>query len=309
MLKWFDESVPCLDACVLTMGNFDGLHLGHRKVLSILHEKAKELGLPAVVLTYWEHPGHYVHLKHQVPILTPRPLKKELIRACGSSQVYFINFTTETAHVTALTFLKEVLIEHFHPRLIVAGYDSHFGYRREGNADFLSRYGVEFGYDTIRVEPVYQDTNIISSTLIRDALQQGDVRTAAAMLGEPYCLYGTVSHGKKLGRSIGFPTVNLNPIDNEQLIPANGVYLSAVSFNQDHYFGLTNIGVSPTLKNNGQIEIETFILDFDREMYGENIRLEMLEFIRSEEHFPTVHALKRAIEQDIRKGKELLAGL
>lgn len=309
MIKWFDDPVPQLAACAITMGNFDGLHLGHQKVLAILAEQAQTKDLPAVVLTYWEHPGHFVHFQHQVPILTPRLLKRQLLETRVAGQVYFLNFTNETAHIPAASFLSDVIIRHFHPRVIVTGYDSHFGYRREGNAEFLQQREGEFGYDTIRVEPVYFNNMIISSSAIREALHQGEIKSANAMLGEPYTLYGTVSHGRRLGRTIGFPTLNLNPSDNEQLIPANGVYLSAVIFNGNKYFGLTNIGISPTLKYTDQIEIETHVFDFDRDIYSEEIRLQLLDYIRHEIRFPSVHDLQHAIEEDIEKGKKLLAGL
>lgn len=309
MIKWFNDPVPEFAGCAITMGNFDGLHLGHRKVLSTLSEQALAKGLPTVVLTYWEHPGHFVHFQHKVPILTPRPLKRQLLESRISGQVFFLNFTSETAHIPAAEFLSDVIIRYFHPKVVVTGYDSHFGYRREGNADFLQQWESKFGYDTIRVEPVFYRNRIISSSAIREALQQGQIKSANAMLGEPYTLYGTVSHGKKIGRSIGFPTLNLNPADNEQLIPTNGVYLSAVLFNGKKYFGLTNIGISPTLKYNDQIEIETHVFDFDRDIYSEEIRLQLLDYIREEIRFPSVHDLQHAIEEDIKKGKKLLAGL
>lgn len=309
MIKWFSDPIPELVSCALTMGNFDGLHLGHVKVLETLKDKATELGLPAVVLTYWEHPGHYVHLKHQVPILTPRSQKKQSIMDGGIENVFFINFTTETAHASATEFLQEVIIGHFHPKLIVAGYDTHFGYRREGNAEFLQSQAGQYGYAVEQVEPVWCGDKIISSSLIREALQAGDAKTARAMLGKPYSLYGKVSHGQKLGRVIGFPTINLNSDDIEQLIPKNGVYLSKVILAEHSYFGLTNIGTSPTLKNNGQVEIETFILDFKRDIYEQSIRLDLLEYLRQEKHFSNSEELIRAIRQDIALGKELMAGL
>jgi riboflavin kinase / FMN adenylyltransferase len=309
MIKWFDEPVPQFDSCVITMGNFDGLHLGHQKVLHELKAQAARLGVPAVVLTYWEHPGHYVHFKHQVSILTPRTLKQAMLREFGAEQVFFLNFTAETAHTEARAFLQDVIIRYFHPARIIAGHDSHFGYQREGNADFLMSFEHEYGFRTIQIEPVLFGTEIISSSLIRQKLQAADLATANAMLGRPYRLYGCVTHGTKVGRTIGFPTINLSLTDIEQLIPANGVYLSSVQLDGNRYFGLTNIGTSPTLKNTGQIEIETFVLDFNREIYEVGVRLDLLEFIREEKSFTSVQDLKQAIAADIRRGKELISRL
>ena len=306
MLTWFDEPAPTHSNTVLTMGNFDGMHLGHKKLIQELIDQSKQLNLTPVVLSYLEHPGHYVHFKHQVNILTPRNCKKDLFKEMGIDLAYFLRFTSETAHSSAYEFLNDVLINNFHPKLIISGYDTHFGYQRQGNSAFLKQYEAEFGYKTIQIPPVYYKEDIISSTLIRAKLTQGDLCTANAMLGKPYRLYGTVAPGIQLGRVIGFPTINLNLMDIEQLIPANGVYLSTLMIAEKRYFGLTNIGTSPTVKNDAQIEIETHILDFDQDIYAERIQLDLLEYIREESRFSGMDELKQAISQDIEHGKGLI---
>ncbi|MFO7659728.1 MAG: bifunctional riboflavin kinase/FAD synthetase [Candidatus Cloacimonadaceae bacterium] len=306
MMQWFDKPVPDFKDSVLTMGNFDGLHLGHQKVLQELLLQAKQRQTTPVVLTYLEHPGHYVHFKHPVSILTPRALKQALIKELGIEKVFFLNFTSEKAHTGALDFLKDVLIKYFHPQVIVAGHDMHFGYQRVGNADFLQKHETEFSYHTLQIEPVLHEGKIISSSLIRECLTSGDISAANAMLGKPYCLYGTVTHGQKLGRVIGFPTINLNLLDIEQLIPRDGVYLSSLVLNGEVYFGLTNIGTSPTLKNTSQIEIETHILDFNEDIYDAEIELKLLEFIRAEQKFDDTRKLHQAIADDIAVGRKLM---
>jgi len=307
MIKWFDDTFDKItESTVLTMGNFDGMHLGHRKLLQELIKGAAGLDAVPIVLSYLEHPGHYVHFKHPVPILTPRVCKLELFREIGVDHIYYLNFTSETAHVSALDFLQNVVMDCFNPLLIVSGYDTHFGYQRQGNSEFLQLHEPDFGYHTLQIPPVLYKNDIISSTLIREKLTKGDLATANAMLGKPYRLYGTVTHGIQLGRVIGFPTVNLNLLDNEQLIPANGVYLSAVNIAGKRYFGLTNIGTSPTVKNNAQIEIETHILDFDNNVYAEYIRLDLLEYLREERKFADMTELKHAISKDIEYSKGLL---
>jgi riboflavin kinase / FMN adenylyltransferase len=307
MNKWFTETLPRLDGCALTMGNFDGMHLGHQKVLRELLQKASERNLTPVVLSYLEHPGHYIHFKHPVCILTPRNEKQNVLRQQGIKHVFFLNFTAESAHTSALDFFQEVIIESFHPKLFVFGYDSHFGYQREGDADFLRQYEKAYGYETVQIEPVYFGEEIISSSLIRQNLSDGRLDAANAMLGSPYRLYGTVTYGHKIGRTIGFPTVNLSLRDIEQLVPANGIYLSSLSVNGKQYFGLTNIGTSPTLKNMAQIEIETHILDFEGDVYDSEIRLDLLHYLREERKFNNVGELKNAIARDINTGKELIA--
>jgi riboflavin kinase/FMN adenylyltransferase len=306
MISWFDEPVPYLSHTVLTMGNFDGLHLGHRKVLDQLLQTANTHHAIPVILTYLEHPGHYVHFSHPVRILTPRPCKKNLLRELGFEYVYYLNFTSQTAHVSAEEFLQEVIIAHFLPRVIITGYDTHFGYRRQGNSQFLIQNETRYEYQTMQVEPVYDQEEIISSSLIRKHLTAGQADIAHRMLGQPYRLYGKVTYGKQLGTVIGYPTINLNLLDPEQLIPANGIYLTRLLINGTHYFGLTNIGISPTLKNSGQIEIETHILDFNQNIYDEDIELDFLDYIRAEQRFSKVEDLQTAIANDIAIGKELI---
>ncbi len=306
MIKWFDDPLPDFTGTVLTMGNFDGMHLGHRKLIRELINKAEELKTEPIILSYLEHPGHYVHFKHPVQILTPRMYKRELFREIGVSRAYFLNFTSETAHITALDFLQNVIMEYFKPKFIVSGYDTHFGYQRQGNSDFLKLHEHDFGYETLQIPPVYYKNDIISSTIIREKLEQGDLASANAMLGKPYRLYGSVTHGEKIGREIGFPTINLNLLDIEQLIPDNGVYFTAVVIADKRYFGLTNIGTSPTVKNSSQIEIETHILNFDCDIYEEYVRLDLLEYIRDERKFSDLTELKKAITDDIEKSKGLI---
>ncbi len=307
MIKWFEEPVPDYRDCALTMGNFDGMHLGHRKVMLELVRKADEIGVTPVVISYLEHPGHYVHFQHPVPILTPRLEKKKMFEEQGISHVHYLNFTAESAHTSAPDFLRDVIAGYFHPRLIVFGYDSHFGYQREGNAEFLQKHEREYGYETLQVAPVHYGEDIISSSLIRRNLINGNLAAANAMLGKPYRLYGTVTYGQRIGKTIGFPTINLSLADNEQLVPANGIYLSSLTLQGRHYFGLTNIGISPTLKNMAQIEIETHILDFNGDIYDTRIELDLLERIREERKFGSVEELKAAIRADIKTGRELMS--
>jgi riboflavin kinase/FMN adenylyltransferase len=309
MIQWFKDPVPEYRNCALTMGNFDGMHLGHQSVLKRLVTEAGTRGLTPVVISYFEHPGHFIHFKHPVCILTPRVLKREMFAEAGVKDVCFLNFTAETAHVSAAVFLQEVIIPYFHPGLILSGYDSHFGYQREGNAELLKSHEQEYGYETLQIDPVYMDDVIVSSSYIREKLAKGELKTANDLLGKPYCLYGTVTYGKRIGRTIGFPTINLSLLDSEQLIPANGIYLSRLAISGRQYFGLTNIGVSPTLKNMNQIEIETHILDFSGEIYNETIGIELIHYIRKEQKFNSVQELRNAIQKDINKGRELVKQL
>jgi len=304
-MQWLSQQPPVFERAVITIGNFDGLHLGHQKLLQRLVEEAQAIrGIP-VVLTYLEHPGHYMHKDDPVPILTPRFCKIKLIQRFGVEEVFHLNFSLSSSKVSAEEFLAQVLVGQFHPAVILAGHDSHFGYQRTGTPEFLRQHQNEFGYRSIQIEPVYYEGQVISSTLIRQTLKACALDQVTAMLGRPYRLYGQVVHGLHIGAKICFPTINLQLIDREQLIPEAGVYLSAVKLQGVQFFGLTNIGFSPTVKSMAKVEIETHLLDFQENVYNRRLELDLLSFIRAEKEFDSVSELQTAIRRDIAQGREM----
>lgn len=292
---------------VITIGNFDGVHLGHRKLLSIVTQQASIHHLTSVVLSYTDHPAFILKAHARSQVLTPGNAKKDELLACGIDQVELLHFTPELAQTSALRFLTDYLLPVWHPQIIVMGHDSHFGHNRQGNYEFLRLHASQYGYRVEYVEPLLWNNAPLSSSVIRNLLLQGKLETANELLGRPYRISGQVSHGISQGRNLGFPTANLFPDSPHQLIPKKGIYLCRVIFPDKTLFGLTNIGISPTVKHTGITEIETHILDFNQEIYGMNISLELLKFLRDEEKFRSKQELINAISSDVDAAKAMIA--
>ncbi len=291
---------------VLSMGTFDGIHLGHRKLLNRVQEISQAEGLKSVIITYREHPA--ITLKHDLApkMLCPSVLKKQEIIRLSIDEVALLDFTPEMAQTTALQFLSEYLIPTWHPSVIVVGYDSHFGKNREGNRQFLQNHAAEYGYRVEYVEPELDAGAPVSSSRIRRLLEAADLQEANRLLGRPYCLLGSVTHGTARGKELGFPTANLTLASPYQLIPAQGIYLSRVRLEGQTFFGLTNIGKSPTLKSAGIIEVETFLIGFDSDIYGSTMQVELLKYFREEQMFADKDELIRAMKQDLAQAKSLI---
>lgn len=291
---------------VLTLGNFDGVHLGHRKLLSRVKELAAQHQLQSVVLSYTDHPAFILksHPKPQV-LMSPAAKAKELW-SLGLDHVELLTFNSELAHTPAEKFLSEYLIPVWQPEIIVMGYDSHFGYHRRGDVAFLQQYADKYAYQVEYLEPELYQGQPVSSSMIRKLLLAGDITLANQLLGRPYRLQGTVGHGITKARSLGYPTANLIPDNPHQLIPRSGIYLSKARLHDSQYFGLTNIGCSPTVKHSGLIEIETYLLSFDQEIYGVQMELELLQYLREEKLFSSEQELITAISQDVAQAEKLI---
>lgn len=295
-------------ASVITIGNFDGIHLGHRKLLERLTQIAATEGLRSVVLSYTDHPA-FVLKTHAAPkLLCPATLKKRELLVLGVNDVELINFTPQFAHISALDFLRVSILPVWKPKVILMGYDSHFGHLRQGNYQMLCQHAQEFGYRVEYIEPLLHNNKPISSSMIRDLLSQGDIVTANMLLGRAYRLTGFVGHGLSKGREFGFPTANLILANPHQLVPKCGIYLSQVYMGGVRYFGLTNIGSSPTVKQTGIIEIETYILDFAEDVYGIQMELELIRYLREEQMFNSITDLIAAMHEDLRMAKAILRG-
>lgn len=291
---------------VLTIGNFDGIHLGHRKLLSRLLEVADVECLTSVAISWTDHPA-FTLSAHPLPrMLCPPAWKKRELLAMGIIEVELLSFTSELAHTSAEQFLSEYLIPVWHPQVIVLGYDSHFGYQRKGDYAFLSSYADKLGFRVEYIEPVMDKDKPISSSMIREQIASGEIDRANELLGRPYCLIGEIGHGIAKGHDFGFPTANLILSCPHQLIPKNGIYLSKVHLGGVKYFGLTNIGFSPTVKHTGIIEIETFILDFEGDIYGSYMEVELLKYLREEKMFSSENMLIEAMHKDLATARRLI---
>jgi len=293
---------------VLTIGNFDGIHLGHRKLLSRVVDIARNENLMSVVLSYTDHPA-FILKAHATPkMLCPATLKKHELLALGIDNVELLSFTKELANTPALKFLQEYILPVWQPKVIVMGYDSHFGHRRLGNYQLLSHHAADNGYRVEYIDPLLSEDKPISSSMIRELLSAGKTELANRLLGKPYRLMGVIGHGTSRGHSFGFPTANLILSCPHQLIPKCGIYLSKVFLDDEAHFGLTNIGISPTVKHTNIVEIETFILDFEGEIYGKRMELELLKYLREEMMFSNVDSLIAAMHKFFALARQIISG-
>ncbi len=291
---------------VLSIGNFDGLHQGHQKLLRRMTDLARQNGLCSVVISYEDNPAYILAPKSLPMTLLPASVKKRRLEELGIDQVELLHFDAVLAHTSAEEFLHNTLIPRYQPRIMVMGYDSHFGHQRSGDFNFLLKQKLKYGYDLEYVEPFLYQDRPLSSSLIRGKLLRGELREANQLLAQPYTLYGKVVEGARLGKELGFPTANLELTDPHQLIPQAGIYFCQVTFKRKRYFGLTDIGISPTLKQSPRTEVETYIIDFQSEIYGAQLEVALLKYLREEELFTDKAELKRAIQADLDQARALI---
>lgn len=294
---------------IITIGNFDGIHLGHRKLLNTMLSTAKEKDLSPIVITYGNHPAYTLYHPAAPMLLLPIPVKIRKLEELGICRVDVLDFTEGFAGIPAAEFLHDFLIPKYEPAVIVVGFDSHFGKGREGNFSFLQQHADEYGYELIYIEPVLSDGAPVSSSMIRNMLHYGNVTGAAELLTQPYCIGGKIVHGKGWGSGMGFPTANLMPNDPLQLIPAMGIYLTRVWLGNSAYYGLTNIGTSPTLKKDNVVQIETYIIDFDGDIYDTGMRVEFLRYMREEKVFASKDDLIHEMNNDLAQARKTIGEL
>ncbi len=278
----------------LTLGKFDGIHKGHQKLLS----RVRSLGplMKSVVFTFDVNPALAVSRKEGT-ILTTNEERKAVVERFGIDYLYECPFTEEIRNMEASDFVRKI-VSDLNVRFIAVGSDFGFGHNREGDYRLLQNMSGQLGY---KVEVVDKERYLgreISSTYIREVIGQGDMETAEKLLGYPYTVKGVVGHGRQLGRTIGIPTTNVIPI-KEKLLPPNGVYVSKVTVGGETHMGVTNIGVKPTVGDENEKGAETFIFDFDKDVYGKNITIELHKFIRPEMRFESLEKLKEQMEKDI----------
>lgn len=293
------EQIELQEPSAIAIGKFDGVHLGHRKVLQDLMEQKKN-GLKIAVFTFEPSPAVLFSGK-KIPSLMTRNEKRLFLEQIGVDHLIEFPMNYETAATDPEVFVREYLSRRLKARYIVAGDDVSFGDRGAGNAALLVKLSSELGYRLNLIEKVYYQGQEISSTRVRDLVTSGNMPEANELLGTPYTVSGTVLHGKKLGRTIGMPTVNLEP-EEEKLLPPNGVYYSEVEYNGRVYPSITNIGTKPTVSSEVRMGVESYLYDFHETIYGADITTRLLEFKRPEMRFSGVDALRAQMEEDIASG-------
>ena len=290
----------------LAIGVFDGVHLGHQAVISTAARHAAEAGGTAVVVTFDPHPAKILRPEKSPRLLTATQHKISLIRGLGVSHLLVLRFDRELASTLPENFVRQ-LVESARPlREICVGQEWSFGKNRAGNLALLKKLGAELGFNVVGVEPVTSQEKIISSTAIRQAVETGDFAAARRMLGRDYTILGTVEEGKHLGRSLGFPTANLSA--HSEQFPPNGVYAAEGLLNGKTVRGVVNLGVRPTVDDGSlQRVLEFHLFDFDRDLYGEDVELRFLQYLRSEQKFENLAGLREQIARDVEAARSIFA--
>ena len=285
----------------VSIGKFDGVHLGHRRLLEELLDQ-KEKGLLAAVFTFDPYPEVFFGFGSK-QILTTREEKEMIFEKMGIDILVEFPFNAKSAATPSREFVSNFLCKQMRARYIAAGPDLSFGDHGSGNFALLEEMAPEYGFKAKKIEKIVMDEHIVSSTLIRRLIDTGAVTTAARYLGEPYMIRGRIVHGKALGRRIGIPTLNQTPPE-DKLLPPFGVYYSDVVIGGRKYCGMTNIGVKPTVSDEKRVTVETFLYDFKGDIYGETATVQLLTHRRPEMKFSSVEELKATMEHDIQAGRE-----
>ncbi len=292
------ESFEPLPNAIVTSGTFDGVHQGHRKILSRLSEVAAQQRGETVVLTFWPHPRMVVSEdSHGLQLLSTIEEKTELFRDLEIDHLIISPFTRAFSELSPTEFIQQVLVNRIGTKRFVIGYDHRFGRNREGSFDFLTRVAPYYGFQVEEISRQDIDELAISSTRIRKSLLAGDVREANSLLGRPYQFSGVVVKGKQLGRTLGYPTANIDVKENYKLIPANGVYAVSVHHQKKVHSGMLNIGVRPTVDGTSRT-IEVNLFNFDQDIYGEKLTVELVAYLRPEMKFGNLEELVAQIEKD-----------
>lgn len=285
----------------VALGKFDGIHRGHQKLLEKILEQKKE-GLKAVVFTFEPSPTAFFQ-KCKSKELSTKQEKEAVFEKMGIDILIEFPLNEQTAAMDAQDFVKEILVKRMNAGYVAAGTDLSFGYRGAGNAKLLTELSQNHGFRVEIIEKVCYEGREISSSYIREEIEKGEMETAAALIGSPYAIAGVVKHGNRIGRTLGFPTVNLLP-EEEKLLPPCGVYFSKVLIEKEVYKGVTNIGYKPTVSKEMQLGVETFIYDFEQDIYGKEIQVVLEHFRRPERKFDSLEQLKTQVDEDKEAGKQ-----
>ena len=307
ILRSISELTQLRGPLFLAIGVFDGVHLGHQAVISTSTGHAHSAAGTPVVVTFDPHPAKVLRPDDVPHLLTATPHKLALIRALGVAHLLVIPFNADFAATSPEDFVSQLVANSKPLREICVGHEWSFGKDRAGNLELLQKLGRSFDFNVVGIPPVRVDGNVVSSTAIRHAVETGDFGKAAEMLGRDYTILGTVVHGEAIGNKIGFPTANLSA--HSELFPPNGVYLAEAWIAGIRHHGVINLGVRPTVaRGQPQRTLEIHLLDFDRDIYGQDMEVRFVSYLRPEMKFENVEALQRQIDADVRRARELSAG-
>lgn len=294
------------DGFAATIGNFDGVHLGHQSLIKTLNETAKKLHLPSLLLTFEPHPQEFF-MGIDVPArLTTFREKMRLLQDAAIDTVLCLPFSKVLSLLSPEQFIKDILVNLLKVKYLLVGDDFRFGYKRQGDIALLERQGAVYGYQVERAPTVFWNEKRIGSTWIRALLAEGDLKTAGALLGRPYFMMGRVSHGDKRGSGLGFPTANIRL--SKRRSPLWGVFVVSVNIEKERtfYYGVANLGNRPTLEGQTSL-LEVHLFNFNRDLYGKFLKVNFLHKLRDEHRFESIDALKRQIQKDVAAARDLLS--
>lgn len=285
------------------LGNFDGLHIGHMALIGTLISECRMNGLASVIYTFRKHPENILRKNLVNPLITSNKQKIRILEAHDIDWLYYQDFDEAFSRLSPEEFVKNILVDGLNMKLAVVGFNYHFGYMGKGDPELMKRLGDKYGFRVIVIPPVRVNSEIVSSTLIREYIKKGKMERVFQLLGRHFSLEGTVVDGRRIGRTLGFPTANIIA-DPEMVVPANGVYITKTLINRRWLNSVTNVGYAPTVRGSGgKFSIETHILDYDEDLYGCEIEVCFLTRLRGEKRFENVEALKKQVREDIESAR------
>ncbi|MEO7444202.1 MAG: bifunctional riboflavin kinase/FAD synthetase [Ferruginibacter sp.] len=292
------EHLPLFKNAVITIGSFDGVHAGHKKILQQVVTQADKINGTPMLITFYPHPSEVLKNRSTpLELLNTREEKYAIIFAAGIKHIIEVPFNERFSKLSATDYIEEFLVKGFQPHTIITGYDHKFGNNREGDFELLRALSEKHSYSVLEIPAQMIHDAAISSTRIRKALKEGDVQTAKDYLGYSYSFKGEVIRGKQLGRTLGFPTANLQLDDEKKLVPANGVYAVRVAYGQLQLNAVMNIGIRPTVDGSNRV-IEIHVFDFNEDIYGKVLKVTLEKYLRNEKKFENLEALKTQIARD-----------
>ena len=302
--------LPLFKNAVITIGSFDGVHPGHRRIIEVMQQKALELNGETVLITFYPHPrialAEQKGLSTELKLLCDLEEKASLLEKSGLDNLVVVPFTKDFSNQSPDDYIERFLVHYFHPSVIVIGYDHRFGKGRSGDIDYLKKFQDKYGYQLLEISKQEVDGIAVSSTKIRNALLSGDVALSEKMLGYHYTLSGKVIHGLHLGRKLGFPTANIAVDDAEKLIPEDGIYAVMVNLDSKKYKGMLYIGSRPSIDTGFGKTIEVNIFDFSEDIYGQKIKVEFIDFIRADIKFDSLIELSQQLKKDMNAAVQVL---
>lgn len=282
---------------VIALGTFDGVHLGHQEIINQLLKIANEENLKPIIVTFFPHPSHVLAPEHPLKLINSIEERVKLLKESGIESIYVQEFTKDFSNQSAKEFVENILIKDLNMKTLIVGHDHKFGRNKEGDYAFLKNLGTEKEFKVIQIKPFYYQGYLISSSLIRNLILEGDFDKANHFLGKPFCLFGKVVQGNQLGRKIGFNTANIILDYSNKIIPRLGVYVVKTYINQQKYWGMMNIGFRPTVDGKTQT-IEVHLFNLNEDLYYQKLKIKVLHWLREEQKFESVEILKKQLEKD-----------